>query len=418
MTGSNLIYAHPSRRDRAGLKVLHIIDSGGLYGAEIMLLNLVDEQLKAGMAPTIASIGSRSAQEKPLETAARERGFQVKKFRMKPGPNLAGTFGILRYAFAEGFEIMHSHGYKGNILFGLMPASMRRLPLVATLHGWTATAGFSKKKLYEWLDAWSLRYIDAVVPVSRHMLEHPKLRNRRGINFRVVNNGIPPTAGRPAGSISSLQDLGDDRDRSIVDFCRRQYTIGSIGRLSKEKGFADLLEALRILVAAGIDAAAVIVGEGPQRANLEKLISKTGLAGRVLLPGYRQDARRFIPFFDVFVLASLTEGLPITLLEAMQARVPVVATRVGGIPELLDNARAGLMASPAKPAEIAQNIGRLYRNANLANRLSRAAFERVTGVYSSVKMAAQYLDIYKSLLPGTDAPRSGANQMGRQFGQP
>jgi hypothetical protein len=116
------------------MKILHIIDSGGLYGAEVMLLNLVAEQIKLGLDPTIASIGEKHIGEKPLETEALKRGFKLRKFSMYPGPNYPGALKILRFAHGAGIHILHSHGYKGNILFGLMPRKIRNLPLIATIH--------------------------------------------------------------------------------------------------------------------------------------------------------------------------------------------------------------------------------------------------------------------------------------------
>ena len=174
------------------MKILHIIDSGGLYGAEVMLLHLVAEQIKQGLDPTRASIGEKHIQEKPIETEALKRGFKVKKFRMRPGPNYLGAMQILRFVHSEGFAILHSHGYKGNIFFGFMPKFIRKIPIVSTIHGWTSTNNsFTKMKIYEWFDSKSLKYIDAIVLVSKAMKSHPRLKNQNGINFHVIPNGIP-----------------------------------------------------------------------------------------------------------------------------------------------------------------------------------------------------------------------------------
>ena len=173
------------------LKVLHIIDSGGLYGAEMVLLNLVAEQIKLGLDPTIASIGEKNIKEKSLETEALKRGFNVKKFRMFPGPNIAGALEVLRFAHQEGFDLMHSHGYKGNVAFGFMSRKFRKIPLIATAHGWTSTKGLTKNRIYEWLDTLSFKFIDAVVLVSNAMKSHPRLKSLNGNNIHVIPNGIP-----------------------------------------------------------------------------------------------------------------------------------------------------------------------------------------------------------------------------------
>ena len=113
------------------MKILHIIDSGGLYGAEMVLLNLVAEQIKLGLEPTIASIGEKGIVEKPLETEVIKRGFKLKKFRMQPGPDYMGASKILRFAKQEYFDLMHSHGYEGNI-FSLRGVKIIYLKSAAT----------------------------------------------------------------------------------------------------------------------------------------------------------------------------------------------------------------------------------------------------------------------------------------------
>jgi len=379
------------------MKILHIMDSAGLYGAEIMLLNLVAEQIELGLEPTIASIGEKEIDEKPLETAAIRRGFNVRNFRMKPGPNIGGALEVLRFAHAAGFEIMHSHGYKGNILFGFMPRRVRKLPLVSTLHGYTSTNGFTKMRVYEWLDTKSLKFIDRVVLVNKGMLNHPRLERLLGVNFRVVDNGIPlPTAAREDERIWADGKGGVDAE--IADFCAKGFTVGTIGRLSTEKGYRYLIQALKLLQNEGLDARLVMIGEGYQRPELEKLVAAAGLSDRVFLPGYREGARRYLSLFNVFVMSSLTEGLPITLLEAMQAKVPIVATAVGGIPEVLDNGSAGLLVGPGKPGAISEAIHRVFAENQLGQKLGNAAYERVVTAYSSEAMAGHYLEIYQELL--------------------
>lgn len=116
------------------MKILHIIDSDGFYGAGVMLLNLMAEQTKCGLKPVIVSIGEKHIKEKPLETDALKRGLQVWKFKITPGPNLDGALEFLRYAKREGFDLLHSHGYKGKILFGSIPRTIRQLSIVLTLH--------------------------------------------------------------------------------------------------------------------------------------------------------------------------------------------------------------------------------------------------------------------------------------------
>jgi glycosyltransferase involved in cell wall biosynthesis len=391
------------------LKILHIIDSGGLYGAEVMLINLIAEQIKLGLDPTIASIGKKSIHEKQLETEAMKRDFKVKKFRMRPGPNYLGAMKILKYANKKGFNILHSHGYKGNILIGLLPRKIRKIPIVSTLHGWTSTNGFSKMHLYEWLDRKSLKHIDSVVLVSNAMKSHPKLKGLKGINFHVISNGIPIPEKRVNESTtqqfnqSTTQSTQQTQatqnlDSGILNFCSKGFTIGSIGRLSKEKGYKYLIEALALLIKKGIDVRLIIIGEGDERGSLVGLITKAELSDHVLMPGYIDDAKRYISLFNVFILSSLTEGLPITLLEAMQAKIPIVATNIGGIPEVLQNGKAGFVISPGRSKVLAESIDRIHSHTDLADKFINNAYQRVSTCYASKTMATKYFNVYNRLL--------------------
>ena len=372
-------------------RILHVIDSGGMYGAEVMLLNLVAEQLRQGMEPVIASIGDPRCGEKPLETEARRRGLRVETFRMRPGPNIVGVCRVLRFARRIGSDILHSHGYKGNILFGMMPKKLRRIPIVATLHGWTWTGGWDRMRIYEWLDRLSLRFIDRVVVVNRAMSE---MVNFKGLH--VVNNGIPIAAGDVSGipeEEKCQEDLG------IEAFCRGGFTIGAIGRLSPEKGFQILLEAVKEVAKINPKVRLVILGDGDERGILEARIKSLGIEQRVLMPGYVANAAgRFLPLFRAFVLSSLTEGLPIVILEAMQAGVPIVATRVGGIPDVLENGKAGILVDSRSSKKLAEGIRILMSDTTSAKRMTDIAMDLVKTKYSASVMGQKYREIYEDLI--------------------
>lgn len=373
------------------MKVLHVIDSGGVYGAEVMLLSLMEEQLALGLSPVLASIGEPGQGEKPLEREARLRAIAVTTFRMRPGPNLAGLLSLLRFVRLERVDLIHCHGYKANIFFGLLPRPARRVPVVSTVHGWTWTGGFTRMMLYEWLDALSLTRMDRVILVNRLMRDHPRLKSRPGLPLEVVPNGIVERAG-----VASAAGLHPQ----VESFCRRGPTILAIGRLSAEKGFDLLVEAVSQLVAAGQDVRLVILGEGEQRGELTRQVKLRGLEDRVLMPGYLENARSYLPVCAVFALPSHTEGLPIVLLEAMQAGVPVVATRVGGVPDVLQEGRGGLLVDPGKSESLQQGILEVLARPEVARDRATAAQKRVEEQFSSKAMAEKYYHIYLNLGAG------------------
>lgn len=370
------------------MKVLHIIDSGGVYGAETMLLNLMREQVRLGMKPVLASIGTHGEGEKPVEAAAHRLDLRVRPFRMRPGPNWAGAFKILRFAHQEQFSILHSHGYKGNILLGLVPRKVRGFPLVATLHGWTWVGGCNRMLIYEWLDAFSLRFADRVVLVNQMMTQHPRLRRFSPGSIEVVENGIPLDGTPGEGHLRT----------DILEFTQKGFILGAVGRLSPEKGFDILLSGMASLVGEGFDLRLVILGEGGQRKELSRQIMSLGLTGRVLMPGYVADAKHYLAHFDLFILPSLAEGLPMVLLEAMAAAVPIVASRVGGIPVVLDQGRAGLLVKPRDVASLVAGIRAVVEDPQSARQRCSVALDRATSLYSTKVMGERYLTIYRQII--------------------
>lgn len=370
------------------MKILHVIDSAGLYGAETMLLHLMTEQVQMGLQPVLASIGLPADQEKPIEAEARRCGLQVIPFRIRSGPNWVGAFAILHAAHAAQVDVLHSHGYKGNILFGLLPRWLRRLPLVSTLHGWTSVGGFSRLLLYEWIECVSLRCVDRVIMVNENMRNHPRLARLAAAKLDVIENGI---------SIDVSESVSSSRPQ-LENYTRSRFTYGAIGRLSPEKGFDILLEAFAGLVSAGNDVQLVILGEGEQRTFLETLVKDLGLEKRVLLPGFVPAARNYLSLFDVFVMSSLTEGLPMVLLEAMAAEIPIVATRVGGIPQVLGEGCGGDLVEAGNKNALQNAMASILKDPRLAQERSVWSVRRVRQRYSSRAMAFKYTQVYQKFV--------------------
>lgn len=244
--------------------------------------------------------------------------------------------------------------------------------------------------VYEWLDALCLRRAQAVVIVNSVMRSHPRLQAIAGHRLHVINNGIPPAD-------TDKESSGPPLPQELLDFAGQGTCIVALGRLSEEKGFPFLIRAVGELVANGRDARLVIFGEGPQRHELEQLVEQLGLSARVRMPGFVVDGARFLPYFSCFVLPSLTEGLPMVLLEAMEAGLPIVASRVGGIPEVLDHGNCGLLVPAGEVAPLRDALLTLVENREQVKiRVQRArARERVRTRYSSKVMAQHYLTVYQ-----------------------
>jgi len=253
-------------------------------------------------------------------------------------------------------------------------------PWVAFHHGYTTTD--RKMRLYNRFDRFSLPRADLVVTVCHAFArELTTVAGLRPEKLRVQHNSIRPAPRVAVEDVRAWQErLGISNDQQVIL---------SIGRLSKEKAHADLIEALRRLCAANPDlnVKLLIVGDGPERDALKAAVQAQRIAERVAFAGQVKDVQPFYAMADVFVLPSHSEGSPNVLLEAMAARVPVVATRAGGIPEIVENEKSALLVPVSDPEALAAAIKRMLRESNLGVRL----VEEGVGILASNHMPEQYV---------------------------
>lgn len=377
------------------MRIVHLIHSEGIYGAESIVLYLAREQQRRGHEALLGSIRDPGTAQTPFEALAASRGLPVVPLRVAPRPTPGVVRALLRTVHALAPDIMHSHGYKPNILLGPLPRR-RRGPMLTTLHGWTNVRRLSRMWVYEQLDRMVLRRVDAVVVVARHML---RLRAVRGVpvsRLHVIENGIPPLTTR-------LHEL-NARDAAplpkvLVEFTARRPTLVAIGRLSPEKGLVLLLEAFaRARAQTGANYQLLIVGAGPQRELLVSRIAALGLSEAIILGGYVDGADRLLERAAGFVMTSLTEGMPVVLLEAMQWRVPILATSVGAVPDLLEGGQCGRLVAPNNLPALAAGLQLMMsqRTADVDQSVS-AAYAAVTRRYTSERMADEYLTAYGAI---------------------
>ncbi len=379
------------------MNIFHIIDSAGIYGAEMVLLNLLQEQLRMGLNPLLCSIGDLGEQQKPLEDAAELRGIKVCRLRLPRGLKFKSSFAIMSEVRNSKADIIHLHGYKDTILVGLLPRLFRKIPTIRTLHGWTSKTRWSKIWLYETLDRFCLKRIDGIVSVNEMLVDQVQ-RYVKKVPILPIENGIPP--------LHFARERIIEEEDELAGFCQDAFVIGGIGRFSKEKGFIFLLKAISILTAKRPEIKLILIGEGEQQQEMDNIIQAEGLAKHVFFAGYKQNAARYLPLFDLFVMPSLTEGLPIVLLEAMQAGVPVVATEVGGVPMVLGQGEYGELVEPGNHESLAHAMMQAIDNNIDALSRARKAKEIALNRYSSERMAGNYLEFYNSVLNSRDLPLS------------
>jgi glycosyltransferase involved in cell wall biosynthesis len=179
---------------------------------------------------------------------------------------------------------------------------------------------------------------------------------------------------------------------------RGDFVIGTAGRLSKEKGHSYLIKAFADLVRGSQNVKLIIAGEGPLRKQLEGLVEELALSNRVKFLGYEENIVRFLSAIDVFILPSLTEGLPISLLEAMAASKPVIASKVGGIEEVIQDKINGILIPPMNVKAISDSIKFLYHNSEERERIGSEGKSHVSNDFSSKMMTLGYKNLYSTIL--------------------
>ena len=272
----------------------------------------------------------------------------------------------------------------------------KKYPWVAFHHGYTTTD--RKMRLYNRFDRWSLPKADVVVTVCQAFAR--ELDDIAGVpteKLRVQHNSIRPAP--PA----SIEDVDNLRERLTVS--GDQQIILCIGRLSKEKAHADLIETFKNLSQThqDLNCQLLIVGDGPERESLSALAEASGFAERIVFTGQVTDVRPYYALADVFVLPSHSEGSPNVLLEAMAARLPVVATEVGGVPEIVDDQESALLVPAKQPLTLATAIAQVLRNPDMGGKLADAAAARLATNHTAEAYFESIVSIYQSAIESRKA---------------
>jgi glycosyltransferase involved in cell wall biosynthesis len=290
-------------------------------------------------------------------------------------------------------DILHTHRYKENILGGAASRMSGRARLVKTIHGlpepFTAWRN-ARARFYQMLDGLiTRRYYDKVICVSREIMDIQTLRLGRE-RVLCIHNAIDLRTCRPILDRATVRrELGLENDWP---------TLGAIGRLVRIKGIDVLLEAGRQLRRKVPKLHILVVGEGPQAEALKRRAAHLGLEDVVIFTGFRSDIADVLAALDVFVLPSLSEGVPMIMLEAMAVGVPIVSTRVGGASEILRDGETALLVEPREPLPLASACERMLQDNVLADRLVRSARTYVEEHHSASNMAERVAELYRSLV--------------------
>jgi glycosyltransferase involved in cell wall biosynthesis len=356
-----------------------------MYGAEVMLLNLACAQKRLGCEPVIGVFENMHQPHTELAKAASERGLPVEIFPCRGRLDFKSLQRIQRSIRVSGACIVHGHGYKSD-LYGFFSAKSMEVPFVATCHLWTGAS--LTIRFYEYLDSLILRRAEKVVGVSDSIADCLLKSGIPGHKISVIYNGTDLPTTRDCQP-TVRQELGVEENKLIV---------GTVGRLEEQKGLQYFIAAAKEVLVKLPDVLFVVAGEGSWRSRLEHMISDLGLTSSVLLLGRRSDMAGIYASLDLFVLASIDEGMPMTILEALAACRAVVATRVGAVEKLIIPDRTGMLVEPRDVPAIRDAILRCLGNPSLARELGHNGEEHVRNSFSSDAMAKSYLKLYRQLL--------------------
>lgn len=343
----------------------------------------------SSLTPGEASQASQSNETDSFVRAARDSGIDVDVLyeRFRFDPDVIGQLQQIVQRRAP--DVIQTHMIKSHFLVKLSKLGIR-YPWVAFHHGYTTTD--LKMKFYNQLNRWSLPSATKVVTVCGPFAQHLVKEGVSPQRIFIRHNSItPPVSVQPALKAELREKLAIKQDEAIVL---------AVGRFSREKGHLDLINAIGILrdQHPGLAHKLVLVGDGPEQSRVKERARQLGSEEDVILAGQVKDVRPYYAGADVLVLPSHSEGSPNVLLEAMAWHLPVVATDVGGVSEVVSDEQSAILVPPHDPQLLATALARMLEDPLLRHRLAEAAAARVTADFSPQSYTRSLIELYSELV--------------------
>jgi glycosyltransferase involved in cell wall biosynthesis len=384
------------------VRILRVIARLNMGGPALHVAYLTDGLKRRGYETTLVA-GSLARGEDSMAFVADARDVQVIRIEelgreISPLRDLIATFQLARLIRQERPQILHTHTAKAGTVgrVAALLAGSRRPPIVVhTFHGHVLRGYFGplRSHFFRLLERWLAARTTALIAVS------PQVRDdlvSLGIapreRFAVIRLGIEldeRIAAEQNGRVESRRYLGIPGER---------FAVGWIGRMTAVKRTDDVLVAFKRLRENGVDATLCMVGDGPDRAGLEQRAHDLGIVRDTLFLGYQEDVAPFYAAFDALVLPSSNEGTPVSVIEALGAGRPVVATRVGGVPDVVRDGVDGFLVEPGATAELADRLAQLAQDPTLRERMGKQGRERVLPRYAVGRLVDDVDRLYRSLL--------------------
>ncbi len=369
--------------------ICHVIHAMGVGGAEVLvdqMVRLLSNEFHCVVAvlDEIGDIGER----------LRLDGFTVEHLNRQPGIDRGCAKRLKEFADREGAEILHAHQYTPFFQSMLSRGLFGRRPVVFTEHGRHYPDLPSRKR---WIvNRLMLRSCDRLIgcggAVRQALIDNEGLPESR---VEVIYNGIDlKSLGKPS-------DDARERIRAEFGYASTDFVAVLVARLHELKDHQTALRAIDAARKQIPGLRLLLAGNGDQRAAIEQTIGERGLQQTVTLAGTRKDVADLLAASDVFLMSSISEGIPLTVIEAMAARRPVVSTAVGGIPELVEHGVTGFLAPSRDDVSLAAALIKLYRNPVLCERMANVAAQRAFDNFSLDGMLNGYRDVYGEVLNGS-----------------
>lgn len=364
------------------LSIVHILDSLEVGGMERTVVRLALSQLEAGHKVQVVTLLTNGPLAKPLDDA----GVRVTCLNKKPGFDFALVNNLRTIATKE-IEIIHTHNIVPHY-YATLATLGKKVRRINTRHD---MGMHLKGRRMNYLYRLSLLRTDAAIAVCEAAKARFVSTNSIPPNLiSVINNGIPATDANKECSEKSIET------KKQLNLPTNGTIVGSVGRLNAVKDYGTLIRAFSKVQKEIPDAKLVIIGDGPERNELQTLIDTLKIGESVTLLGERNDIEKILKQIDVFALTSLTEGFSVALVEAAWAGLATIATDVGGNREIVLNNTTGFLAEPKNIDDIESKIKTLLKNKNLRETFGERARLRAQSNWTVEKMRESYELIYKS----------------------
>jgi glycosyltransferase involved in cell wall biosynthesis len=384
------------------VKVLRVIARLNMGGPALHVAYLTAGLRDRGYDTTLVA-GTLARGEDSMAFVADDLGIGVVRIEqlgreISPFRDLLATVRLARVIRRERPQILHTHTAKAGAvgrLAALLAGPWRPPVIVHTFHGHVLRGYFGpvRTRFFLALERWLAAHTTALIAVG------PQVRDdlvALGVappeRFVVVRLGIElEERVRP-------EDDGRAEMRRYLGVPADRFVVGWVGRMTAVKRTDDVLEAFRRVREGGVDACLCLVGDGPDRERLEQHASELGVIRDTLFLGYQEDVSPFYAAFDALVLPSANEGTPVSVIEALAAQTPVVATRVGGVPDVVRDGEEGFLVGAGDTEALAERLTRLARDPDLRRRLGESGRQRVLGRYAVERLLDDIDRLYRELL--------------------